>query len=459
MNSSKSAAHIGDKLLRRRPPRFTSRAQRKQDQKTLLLGGAACLLLGAPWCVFYALIARYDLALVFAAPTVVGTTALICVKRCDYRHLALLANSMLMLVVLMSIIDVPSASVPRSAHLYLLPLATASVFIFGGRNTYMGAVFPVACLVTFVLFGSRLLEQGVQSHTPPTDLRFSWSVLNNVAAVSLLAAVLLLNRQQMISRTRKANDLVKAIDQDEFVVYYQPQVDSAGSPIGAEALVRWLHPSRGVISPHEFIPLAEETHLIRGLGLEVLRKACQMLRSWQDDPNLCDLVMAVNVSTIQLNDPAFAASVEDVLRRTGASAHHLELEVTESALSENAAAAIKAMWELRRLGIRWALDDFGTGFSSLSLLRELPVQKLKIDRRFVLDAQTSGQGRKLLAKIVEISEVLQLTALVEGVETKEQLEILVEVGCDQFQGYLFSKPVPSAELLDTIARIRHSSRR
>ncbi|MET0131547.1 MAG: EAL domain-containing protein [Stenotrophomonas chelatiphaga] len=438
-------------------PRFTTTEQKQKDQRTLLLGGTTCAVLGACWCVFYALIARYDLTAFFAVPSVLGLVALACAKRCVYIHVVLLANAMLLLVVAMSAIDVPSAVVPRSAHLYLLPLAAASVFIFGGRSRYMGAVFPLLCLLAFVLFGSRMVGQGMQSMAPPAEARFPWSVINNVVAVGLLAAVLLINRQDMMSKARRTNDLARAIDRGQLVVLFQPQVDAAGSPIGAEALVRWLHPSRGLLSPHEFIPLAEETHLIRGLGLEVLRQACQTLAAWQQDPASRHLVMAVNVSTVQLNDPGFAASVEDVLRRTGAPANRLELELTESALSEDAGVAIEVMWVLRRLGVRWALDDFGTGYSSLSLLRALPVQKLKVDRQFVLDAQLNGQGKRLLAKIVEISDILGLTALAEGVESKEQRDMLIEVGCRQFQGYYFSRPVAAQELEARIASIRHAA--
>jgi len=427
-------------------PRFQTGEGKQKVQRILRLSGAACLLIGVLLATCCALSGRHDLTLVFALFAITGLAALASITHCDYRHVVGLAHVMLVLVVVTAFIDAPTATIPRSAHLYFLPLAAAVAFIFGNKGRYMGVAFPAVCIVFFVLFGARLLGVPLPEHVPPPNLRFAWSVLNNVASAGLLAGVLLVYRSDKAQQVAQARDLAKAVSGQQIRVVYQPQVNATGQVTGAEALVRWQHPTRGLLGPQAFIPLAEETHLIHDIGLEVLRQACEMLRHWDADPSLRPLSIAVNVSPVQLYDPDFADAVQRVLHATGADPTRLELELTESALGADRDTARTTMWRLREQGIRWALDDFGTGFSSLSLLRTLPVQKIKIDRRFIADAGDNESGRLLLAKIIEISDVLGLSALAEGIEHADQRDMLVALGCRQFQGFYFSRPLPDGTI-------------
>ncbi|AMK79245.1 hypothetical protein JT25_022625 [Methylomonas denitrificans] len=237
------------------------------------------------------------------------------------------------------------------------------------------------------------------------------------------------------------NDLRQAIHNQQFLLYYQAQVDGANHTIGAEALIRWLHPERGMVSPLEFIPLAEETGLILAIGQWVLETACLQLLIWAKAPATRHLRIAVNVSVHQFRQEDFAKQVRDLLDLTGADPGKLKLELTESLLVDNVEDVISKMNELRDLGVSFSLDDFGTGYSSLSYLKRLPLEQLKIDQGFVRDLLTDPNDAAIARTIVALAQSMGLDVIAEGVETIEQRDFLAIHGCHHFQGYLFGKPV------------------
>ncbi len=246
-------------------------------------------------------------------------------------------------------------------------------------------------------------------------------------------------------RVRMENDLHRAIERKELEVFYQPQarVDS-GQIIGAEALVRWRHPTRGMVPPDEFIPLAEETGLINQIGEWVLRTACAQLQSWLDS-GLPTMRIAVNLSAKQLRRKDFASTVEQALTDTGLAPSLLELEITESALMENAQDTLEALHQLRTLGVRLSIDDFGTGYSSLSYLKRFPVDIIKIDRSFVRDVPHDADDAAIVTGIIVLAHSLRREVVAEGVETDAQLRFLREKSCDLLQGYYLSRPVPAEQ--------------
>ena len=209
--------------------------------------------------------------------------------------------------------------------------------------------------------------------------------------------------------------------------------------------MRWLHPQRGMVSPAEFIPLAEETGLILPLGQWVLASACAQLKAWEQDSRLGALQLAVNVSSLQFQQPDFVAQVEQVLQGSGANPARLKLELTESALLEDVEICIHKMAELKMLGIAFSLDDFGTGYSSLAYLKRLPITQLKIDQSFVRDIASDHNDENIVRTIIAMAESMHLDVIAEGVETEGQFAFLKRSGCPSFQGYLFSKPVPLAD--------------
>ncbi|MYM94625.1 putative bifunctional diguanylate cyclase/phosphodiesterase [Duganella vulcania] len=248
-------------------------------------------------------------------------------------------------------------------------------------------------------------------------------------------------------------DLRRALGNGEFVLHYQPLMCMDGAMAGAEALVRWSHPQRGMVSPADFIPVAEESNLILPLGRWVMREACQRLAAWAGDARTAGLEMAVNVSASQFHRPDFVEHVLETLAQTGARADRLRLELTESLLLKDVGGTVEKMQRLRAAGVSFALDDFGTGYSSLSYLHRLPLDQLKIDRSFIWGAAKEDSGAAIVRIIVSLGRALNMSVLAEGVETQAQLDFVIAEGCQYYQGYLFSKPLPEPELLALIANL------
>jgi len=243
-------------------------------------------------------------------------------------------------------------------------------------------------------------------------------------------------------RTELEADLRLGLQRAELVLYYQPVVDAARRVVGAEALLRWKHPQRGMVSPLHFVPLAERTGLIIPLGEWVLQTACRQLAEWAREPARAQLTIAVNVSARQFRHPEFVQQVQNALLQNGADPRLLKLELTESLLLTDSQEAIMKMSALRSLGVRFALDDFGTGYSSLSYLKMLPLQQLKIDQSFVRDVLTDANDAAIASTVLALGRSLGFDVVAEGVETEGQLQFLLGQGCTLFQGYLFGRPVP-----------------
>ena len=247
-----------------------------------------------------------------------------------------------------------------------------------------------------------------------------------------------------LKRLSLETSLRRAIDREEFVLHYQPRVDiNTWQLAGAEALIRWNHPERGLISPGEFIPLAEETGLIAPIGEWVLRKSFAQMKEWATFLNV--MTVSSNISARQFQDPNFFVLVLSLLEEIGLEPERVELELTESSIMTHVDSALRTLNALQHAGVRISVDDFGTGFSSLGYLRRLPIDVLKIDRSFVNDASTDPDDAALVMAIITLAHNLRLTVVAEGVETEEQLRFLHLLRCDEIQGYLFSKPIALEE--------------
>jgi diguanylate cyclase (GGDEF)-like protein/PAS domain S-box-containing protein len=252
-------------------------------------------------------------------------------------------------------------------------------------------------------------------------------------------------------RAALGHDLREAVQENQFLLYYQPQMESSGRMTGAEALVRWQHPKRGMVLPFDFIPLAEETGLILPIGNWVLETACTQLKLWSMRPEAAHLTIAVNVSAKQFRQPDFVEKVLAVIAKTGVNPRQLKLELTESLLVENIDDVIEKMYDLKAKGVGFSLDDFGTGYSSLSYLKRLPLDQLKIDMSFVRDVLIDPTDAAIAKTIVTLAESLGLGVIAEGVETEAQRDFLARMGCHAYQGYLYSRPLP-LEQFETLVR-------
>lgn len=257
-------------------------------------------------------------------------------------------------------------------------------------------------------------------------------------------------QEKALSRIRLEKDLRLAVNRHELELYYQPQIDVKTLKVVAiEALLRWKHHDLGMVSPAEFIPLAEETRLINSIGDWVLQNATQGDQTWWQERGIeiPKLTVAINVSVQQLKEENFANHLEEMIKHSGVDPHQIEIEITESALIEDPEAAIQTLHSIRALGISIAIDDFGTGYSSLAYIKRLPVDILKVDLSFVRDIGKDVKTEAIIKSTISLAHNLGLKVVAEGVETIEQANFLREAGCDIFQGYYFSKPLPASELV------------
>lgn len=295
----------------------------------------------------------------------------------------------------------------------------------------------------------------------PTDGEEIEVLLKNAEAAMNRAKELGINNYQHYMPTMNArafeqltleHNLRKALKKDEFLVYYQPQIDLRTQKIiGAEALVRWQHPELGMISPAQFIPIAEETGLILPLGEWVLRTACQQAKMWYDQLGT-RFVISVNLSSRQFQQQDLVSTVNRSLKDTNLPAELLELEITETLGMKNPELTLKTLHELKSMGIHIAIDDFGTGYSSLSYLKKFPIDTLKIDRSFVSDIQIDSNDAAIVVAVIALAHSLRLKVIAEGVETAEQANYLLEHGCERIQGYIFSPPVPAHDFENIIRK-------
>ncbi len=256
-------------------------------------------------------------------------------------------------------------------------------------------------------------------------------------------------RIELIDRMTTEHSLYRALERSELMLYYQPVVEINGTgAIGVEALIRWQHPDQGLVAPYRFIPVAEESGLIIPIGAWVIEEACNQLRDWQHGGMTGPRgSVEVNLSARQIDHPEIVETVEGILASTGLPPENLTLEITESALMKDAAAALDVLKALKGIGVSLAIDDFGTGYSSLGYLQRFPLDILKVDKSFVDELGESPEGEEIVSAVINLAHALGLKVVAEGVETERQLEVLSRLSCDYAQGYLFSRPVPASDLL------------
>jgi EAL domain-containing protein (putative c-di-GMP-specific phosphodiesterase class I) len=246
-------------------------------------------------------------------------------------------------------------------------------------------------------------------------------------------------------RVQMESELHQAIELKQFELHYQPKVDTRTSVVrSAEALIRWAHPTRGLVSPAEFIPLAEECGLIGAIGEWVIREACRQARAWQEE-GVPPLRISVNLSASQFREVGLVDSIRRALDDVGLAARYLEVELTESAVMSDPEQSVAILEQLSAMGVLVSVDDFGTGYSSMSYLRRFPIDKLKIDRVFINEIASRAEDASIVRAIVSLAHSLNLKVVAEGVETPAQLDFLKAAGCDEYQGYHYSRPLPAEQ--------------
>lgn len=260
-------------------------------------------------------------------------------------------------------------------------------------------------------------------------------------------------KEKLMEKIQLQSELRKAIENEEFVVYYQPQVDlNTNKIVGFEALLRWMHPTKGIIMPNDFIPLAEETGLIVPIGTWVIKEACKQLKLWEEE-GFDKLTMAVNLSARQFKDQELVNTIQAIFEENNMKPNHLEFEITESIALSDLEYTVKTISKLETMGISFSLDDFGTGYTSMNYLKSLPVRNVKIDKSFLDTVAYNNPEQKIVEAIISLAQSLNLDVIAEGVEQNDQESFLKKVKCNRAQGYLYSEPVPNEEAKNLLRNI------
>jgi EAL domain-containing protein (putative c-di-GMP-specific phosphodiesterase class I) len=348
-------------------------------------------------------------------------------------------------------LDQTTDQMPRTTHLFLVPLATGTYMGLRGAPKLWRHGIVAFIFLTFVVLACTSLG-GQPAHNLPDELRIIGGKVNTVAAAVAMYLAMHIMQADVEARNAYESDLREAVRTGQLAVHYQPQVDQGGRMLGAEALLRWPHPRRGMISPGEFIPLAEKSGLILPMGEWVLDTACAHLAELANHPDTAHLTISVNISVHQIRQPDFVVQAMAAIERHKVDPQRLKMELTESVFARDMDDLITKMKALKQYGVSFSLDDFGTGYSSLSYLKRLPLDQLKIDQAFVRDLLTQPRDLAIAKTIVDLGTTLNMAVMAEGVETREQHQILEAMGCRQFQGYLFGKPMPMEALREHLLR-------
>jgi EAL domain-containing protein (putative c-di-GMP-specific phosphodiesterase class I)/uncharacterized membrane protein YhdT len=420
-------------------------AHRRRVRLQLQVGTALLGLSGVGWGAFFLLRGYHGIAAVDALMCALALAIHLQTRREHLRAAGLLLVLGLgtLLIGMALLLDVPSAAAPRSVHLYLLVLAICASLVFAREHWALRHGVTLACLAAFLVLAS-LPDDWPGPALLPDSIRVPGTWVNAIVASGLIYACLQILQIDSVERSTAMLDLKAGLAAGQFELFLQPQVDAAGRVRGAEALLRWRHPQRGLVAPGEFIAEAEASGLIHALGAWVLEAACRQLSAWQQDSQLSRLSLSINVSAHEFRRAGYAEAVLAAVAAAHLPQQRLKLELTESVLVDDFDDVATKARRLREAGIGLSLDDFGTGYASLTYLRRLPLDQLKIDQSFVRDVLADAGDAAIARTIIGLGESLGLSVIAEGVEHEAQRRFLVEAGCTLFQGYLFSRPLPVA---------------
>lgn len=465
-------AHVETTLLKLGPVGLLMRALRRfnaaepptagpfklRRDRLLHFGSLALLGLSSFWALAYLWLGLPEKSL-YNLPGVALALLIRIMLRLEWPRIAaqlFVATAMLAVGLVSLFIDVPTAHVPRSVPLYLMPLAAMTHFLLQHESWRSRGLLISLQLLMFVGLAVNSDNYG-QPNMLSDEQRFQAAMGTALAAFLLLWWSVHVIMSEIRERSTLELDFARALVEGEVGFHLQAQHDEHGRVVGAEALMRWMHPRRGFISPAEFIPMAERTGLIVPAGERLLREACGLLKRWRDEPELADVALSVNISAVQLFEDGQPVRLLVRVPEMGGTGGRLKLELTESVFVQDLAQVRTLLEEFRGAGIRISLDDFGTGFSSLNYLRMLPLDQLKVDQSFVQDLVDDPDALKIAQTIVQLGRDLKLEVVAEGVETEEQRRILLDMGCHVFQGFLLARPMP-VEAFEAHARVSNEGR-
>ena len=425
----------------------------RRERRMRMLASMVMVLMGLLWGLFFSSRGYWAIVVMDITIILAGLAVFTLTLRNRARAANLILFSALILIVVAStlLLDPPTLVAPRATHLYLLPVAVGALMAFRDEPLGLRYGISVFSLLLFVALAASNWRP-TDLYALPDDVRLLGSWLQGLVAMTLFFVLLHILQTDTAERSELDRDLRAAVREQQFVLYYQPQLDDSGRVTGAELLIRWQHPQRGLLAPGEFIDHAEHTGLIIPIGQWVLEQTAARLRQWKDDPLFGDLTLAVNISQKQFGQASFVSEILGLIERHGIDAQHLELELTETLIVRDMEDLTRKMTALVEQGVRFSLDDFGTGFSSLSHLKRLPLSKLKIDRSFICDVLSDANSETIVRTVIALGQSMGMTVIAEGVETEAQRSFLADNGCLRYQGYLFGRPMPVADFCAFVQR-------
>ena len=424
----------------------------RRVRRMIFVNSAATAAVSLYWTVFFSFAGLWTVVAlqVLAVGAAAASACLALQGRLQWASRVLIVVVFALVCLGSVFVDPPVPGVNRSIHHFLIALGVMSCLLMRSEPLWLRRAVPMICFLTWAAFSS--FDLGViTSIAIPVQTRMHTGWVNCFAAILTVYGTLHLLLTDAKEVSAEQSELREAFLHGDFLLHYQPQVGAQGQFMGAEALIRWRHPRRGMVPPSEFIPLAEKSGLMLPMGAWVLETACETLVQWSRRPETSALVMAVNVSTVQFSQPDFVRSVVSALERSGANPARLKLEITEGMLAHDLDDIVNKMTLLKAQGVAFSLDDFGTGFSSLTYLRRLPLDQLKIDQSFVRHMLVSKKDAAIVQAVIALGQSMDLHVIAEGVETEEQRTFLLGRGCTAYQGYLFSKPIACREF-EALAR-------
>ncbi len=425
----------------------------RRERRMRLLSSLVMVIMGLLWGLFFASRGYWAIVAMDVTIIVSGLAVFALTLRNRARSANLILFSALTLIVVAStlLLDPSTLDAPRATHLYLLPIAVGALMAFRDEPLWLRYGVSSFSLLLFVALAASNWRP-TDFYALPDDVRVVGSWVQGLVAMVLFFLLLHILQSDTAERSELDRDLRAAVRERQFVLYYQPQLNDANRVIGAELLIRWQHPQRGLLAPGEFIDHAENTGLIIPIGQWVLEQTAARLRQWRDDPLFAELGLAVNISQKQFSQQSFVAEILGLIERHGIDARRLELELTETLIVHDMEDLTRKMTALVEHGVRFSLDDFGTGFSSLSHLKRLPLSKLKIDRSFIFDVLTDANSETIVRTVIALGQSMGMTVIAEGVETEAQRRFLADNGCSQFQGYLLGRPMPLDDFCQFVQR-------
>lgn len=423
-----------------------AQVQGRRERRALILCSGAMLLMGLTWGGYFALlgnwpVAALDLLLLLGG---LGSGLLLLRKQVHWAAVITFGTLISVICVIAWFFDVSTPQAPRTTHLYLLPLGLAAMMAFRESGAWLRYGVTALCLVAVGVLSVRY-GTALPQYALPESVRAFGAWIQTGVALALLYGMLLVMQNDTVVRSILEEELRQALKQGQFQLYFQPQVDDRGVVVAAEALIRWLHPQRGLVLPGQFIEVAEHSGLMLPIGQWVLQKACEQLSAWATQPACKNLRLAVNISQVQFRQKDFVPQLENLIERYGIQPALLELEITESMVVQDMPDMIEKMAAIRARGVSFSLDDFGTGYSSLNHVKKLPLHQIKLDQSFVRDVLTDSTDASVARTLVALGHTLGLTVVAEGVESLEQYGFLLDCGCEYFQGFLFSPALPADE--------------